>query len=119
MNGQNYSPSKAGAITSIEDGENNSRIVNIQTEGGEIISETIPMGPQLLVNVEDKVEAGQPLTNDPNVGGFGQIDTEVVLQSPGRVIGLLIFFMGVTLSQIMLVLKKRQVEKVQAVKGIS
>ena len=114
-----FAASKAGEITSINDGENNSRVVNIQTEEGESISEAIPAGPQLLVNIGDKVTAGQPLTNDPNVGGFGQIDTEVVLQSPGRVIGLLLFFMGVTLAQIMLVLKKRQVEKVQAVKGIS
>ncbi len=113
-----FTASKAGIITSIVDGESNSRIVNIETEDGESIIETIPVGPTLLVNVEDKVEAGQSLTNDPNAGGFGQIDTEVVLQSPARVIGLLVFFMGVTLAQIMLVLKKRQVEKVQAVKGV-
>ena len=114
-----FTATKAGEVTSIEEGENNSRVVNIKTEDGESISETIPTGPKLLVDVEDKVEAGQSLTNDPNVGGFGQIDTEVVLQSPARVIGLLVFFMGVTLAQIMLVLKKRQVEKVQAVKGVS
>ncbi len=114
-----FTASKSGQITSIENGENNARVINIKTEEGESVSETIPTGPELLVSVEDIVTAGQPLTNDPNVGGFGQIDTEVVLQSPGRVIGLLLFFMGVTLAQIMLVLKKRQVEKVQAVKGIS
>ena len=114
-----FTASKSGQITSIENGENNARVINIKTEEGESVSETIPTGPELLVSVEDTVTAGQPLTNDPNVGGFGQIDTEVVLQSPGRVIGLLLFFMGVTLAQIMLVLKKRQVEKVQAVKGIS
>ena len=114
-----FTASKSGQITSIENGENNARVINIKTEDGESVSETIPTGPELLVSVEDTVTAGQSLTNDPNVGGFGQIDTEVVLQSPGRVIGLLLFFMGVTLAQIMLVLKKRQVEKVQAVKGIS
>ena len=114
-----FTASKSGQITSIENGENNARVINIKTEEGESVSETIPTGPELLVSIEDSVTAGQPLTNDPNVGGFGQIDTEVVLQSPGRVIGLLVFFMGVTLAQIMLVLKKRQVEKVQAVKGIS
>ena len=113
-----FTASKSGQITSIEDGESNTKIINIKTEEGESVSETIPIGPKLLVSIEDKVTAGQPLTNDPNVGGFGQVDTEVVLQSPGRVIGLLLFFMGVTLAQIMLVLKKRQVEKVQAVKGV-
>ena len=74
--------------------------------------------PRAGLGSTDKVEAGQSLTNDPNAGGFGQIDTEVVLQSPARVIGLLIFFMGVTLAQIMLVLKKKQVEKVQAAEGV-
>ncbi len=116
-NNTSFISSQAGIISSIEAGENNARVVKIQTEGGETISEIIPAGPKLLVNTNDQVKAGQSLTNDPNVGGFGQVDTEVVLQSPARVIGLLIFFMGVTLAQIMLVLKKKQVEKVQSVKG--
>ncbi|WP_320667259.1 cytochrome f [Prochlorococcus sp. MIT 1307] len=113
-----FTATKSGTITSIDPGENNSRVINIQTDDGELVREEIPVGPSLIVEVEDKVESGQYLTNDPNVGGFGQVDTEVVLQSPARVIGLLVFFMGVTLSQIMLVLKKKQVEKVQAAEGI-
>ena len=43
---------------------------------------------------------------------------EVVLQSPARIYGLLAFFVGVSLTQILLVLKKKQVEKVQAAEGI-
>ena len=65
-----------------------------------------------------KINIGDPLTNDPNVGGFGQLDAEVVLQSHYRVIGLIAFFIGVGLTQILLVLKKKQVEKVQAAEGI-
>ncbi len=113
-----YSATKAGTITSIETGENNSKIVSIKTKDGESFSETIPVGPDLIVDINENVEAGQYLTNDPNAGGFGQIDAEIVLQSPARVIGLLLFFMGVTLAQIMLVLKKKQVEKVQAAEGV-
>ena len=94
------------------------KILLVSPDSGEIASEVIPVGPTLLVAAQEKIEAGQALTSDPNVGGFGQIDTEIVLQSPARVIGLLIFFMGVTLAQIMLVLKKKQVEKVQAAEGI-
>ena len=52
------------------------------------------------------------------MGGFGQLDAEVVLQSPYRIIGLIAFFIGVGLTQILLVLKKKQVEKVQAAEGI-
>jgi apocytochrome f len=72
----------------------------------------------LLVKVGEAVEAGAPLTNDPNVGGFGQVDAEVVLQNPIRIYGLLAFLASVALAQILLVLKKRQVEKVQAAEGI-
>ena len=73
---------------------------------------------ELLVKVGDRLEIGTPLTNDPNVGGFGQVDAEVVLQNPVRIYGLLALFALVALAQILLVLKKRQVEKVQAAEGI-
>lgn len=76
------------------------------------------MGPALIVGVGDSIEAGTPLTDDPNVGGFGQVDAEVVLQNPVRIYGLLAFFAAVSLAQIMLVLKKKQIEKVQAAEGI-
>ena len=76
------------------------------------------MGPEVLVSVGDSIEAGAALTNDPNVGGFGQVDAEIVLQNPVRIYGLLAFFAAVALAQIMLVLKKRQIEKVQAAEGV-
>ena len=88
------------------------------SDNGEIITEAVPVGPQLIVKAQDKINVGDPLTNDPNVGGFGQLDAEVVLQSHYRVIGLIAFFIGVGLTQILLVLKKKQVEKVQAAEGI-
>ncbi len=110
--------SKGGEVTSILDQDDGSKLISLQTKEGEEITEKVPNGPQVIVKVGDDLEPGKPLTNDPNVGGFGQIDTEVVLQSKARVYGLIIFFMGVSLSQILLVLKKKQVEKVQAAKGI-
>ena len=45
------------------------------------------------------------------MGGFGQVDAEIVLQNPVRIYGLLAFFAAVALAQIMLVLKKKQIEK--------
>ena len=107
-----------GTIDSIEDGDNGAKVVTISTEDGNSVSETIPLGPTLLVSTGDSVSAGAPLTNDPNVGGFGQMDAEVVLQNPVRIYGLLAFFAAVALAQIMLVLKKKQFEKVQAAEGI-
>ena len=47
-------------------------------------------------------------------GGFGQEETEIVLQNPLRIIGYLGFCLCVLLTQILLILKKKQFEKVQA-----
>ena len=112
-----YTASASGSVAAIEDGDNGSSILTMNTADGATVTETIPVGPQLLVNVGDSVEAGAALTNDPNVGGFGQVDAEIVLQNPVRIYGLLAFFAAVALAQIMLVLKKRQIEKVQAAEG--
>ncbi len=113
-----FSASQTGLIESINSSEDGGSIINLVNENGDAFTEEIPAGATIIVKEGDKVESGSKLTNDPNVGGFGQIDTEIVLQSKARVIGLIIFFLGVGLSQIMLVLKKKQVEKVQAAEGI-
>jgi apocytochrome f len=110
-----YNATLAGSISAIVAGEEGASLVTIQGENDKTVTETIPAGPTILVAVGDQVTAGQPLTNNPNVGGFGQVDTEIVLQNPNRVLGLMAFFAITTLAQIMLVLKKKQVERVQAV----
>ena len=113
-----FSSSASGTITTIQTIEDGTINVNITNENGEITTEILPVGSQLIVNENDEINAGDPLTSDPNVGGFGQLDKEVVLQSPLRIFGLIAFFIGVGLTQILLVLKKKQVEKVQAAEGI-
>lgn len=120
-----YAASVEGKITNITDipanedeGFYGAKSVEITSASGTVTTETVPIGPQLLVNVGDTVSAGSPLTINPNVGGFGQMDGEVVLQDPRRIQWLLAFFASVILMQVMLVLKKKQVEKVQAAEGI-
>ena len=113
-----YTAPASGSVSAIESGENGSTVVSIQTADGQSVTETIPVGPALQVSVGDAVEAGAAITNDPNVGGFGQVDAEIVLQNPVRIYGLLAFFAAVALAQIMLVLKKKQIEKVQAAEGV-
>jgi apocytochrome f len=113
-----YTAATAGTVQAINAGDNGSTNVVIQTSDGNTVTDTIPAGPTLTAAVGDVVTAGAALTNDPNVGGFGQLDAEVVLQNPNRIYGLLAFFAAVALAQIMLVLKKKQVEKVQAAEGI-
>ncbi|CAK6693881.1 apocytochrome f [Synechococcus sp. BA-124 BA4] len=113
-----FNASVDGTVAAITPGENGASVVEISTSDGQSVSDTIPAGPSLTVAVGDSVSAGSPLTDDPNVGGFGQLDAEIVLQNPVRLYGMLAFFAAVALAQIMLVLKKKQVEKVQAAEGI-
>jgi apocytochrome f len=104
----------SGVITDIADGDAGAHLVTIAATGGEKITETIPAGPELLVAKGQQIKSGDALTNNPNVGGFGQHDTEIVLQNPTRIKWLMAFFAAIMISQIMLVLKKKQIEKVQA-----
>ena len=87
--------------------------ITIEKSSGEQVVDQVLAGPELLVNKGQTVQADQPLTNNPNVGGFGQMDAEIVLQNPARVQGLIVFFGFVIIAQIFLVLKKKQFEKVQ------
>ena len=112
-----FNASASGTVSAITPGDNGSSAVEITTADGNKITEAIPAGPSLIVALGDSIINGAPLTNDPNVGGFGQLDAEIVLQNPVRIYGLLAFFAAIALAQIMLVLKKRQVEKVQAAEG--
>ena len=98
-------------ITNSEKGESNVIIVN---SNGTKTSQIIPAGLELIVKVGDVVQTEQALNLDPNVGGFGQEESEIVLQNPLRIIGYLAFCFCVLLTQVFLVLKKKQFEKVQA-----
>lgn len=109
-----YNASIAGTITQVVKDEDGNYEVTIQGEDGKTVVDAVPAGPDLIVTEGQEVKAGEAITNNPNMGGFGQADTEIVLQSPDRVKGLIAFLAAVMLSQVMLVLKKKQVEKVQA-----
>jgi len=104
----------SGKILGVEALDKGGYSVSIARNSDAAIIESIPKGLELIVKIGDSVTADQPLTKDPNVGGFGQNETEIVLQSPKRIQGMIAFFIAVTISQIFFVLKKKQWEKVQA-----
>ena len=112
-NNNAFTSTVAGQITSIEPAEKGATSVVVASEKGDVTL-TVPSGLVLDVKVKDTVKVDQALTLNPNVGGFGQEETEIVLQNPNRVKGMIVFFFTVTLAQILLVLKKKQFEKVQA-----
>lgn len=109
-----YNASKAGTITQIAKQDEGGYEVTIKTADGKTVVDAIPAGPELLVSEGQEVKANEALTSNPNVGGFGQTDAEIVLQDPARVGWLMAFIGAIMLSQVLLVLKKKQVEKVQA-----
>lgn len=109
-----FNASATGKIAQIIKTEGGGYDVTIETQDGQTAVDMIPVGPDLIVSEGQAIEAGEPLTNNPNVGGFGQADTEVVLQNPTRIKWLIAFIAAIMLSQILLVLKKKQVERVQA-----
>jgi apocytochrome f len=113
-NNTTYTSTAAGQIVSIEPGEKGKTTVIVESTTGDKITQTVPAGLDLSIKVNDVIKADQPLTLDPNVGGFGQSETEIVLQNPNRVKGMIAFFFTVTIAQILLVIKKKQFEKVQA-----
>ena len=109
-----FTSTAAGKISAIEPSDKGKTNLIVESTDGQSITQVIPAGLELSVKVNDNVKVDQPLTFDPNVGGFGQSETEIVLQNPNRVKGMIAFFFTVTLAQILLVVKKKQFEKVQA-----
>jgi apocytochrome f len=110
-----YNASAAGKITAIDrvSKKKGGYNVTIQTVNNVEVVDTVPPGPELVVSVGQNIKADDPLTNNPNVGGFGQGETEIVLQDIRRMQGLIVFFSFVIIGQVFLVLKKKQFEKVQ------
>jgi len=112
-NNNTLTASKAGKVSAMEPQEKGKTNIVITTADGDV-TYTVAPALDIIVKVNDTVKVDQPLTSDPNVGGFGQNETEVILQNPNRIKGMIVFFFSVTVTQILLVLKKKQFEKVQA-----
>jgi apocytochrome f len=103
-----------GQVNNITVSANGDSTVFIKENSGNIVEQKVPKGLDVLVKPGKIVKVDQPISNDPNVGGFGQTETEIVLQDPFRIIGYVIFTFVVIVCQLLLVFKKKQFEKVQA-----
>ena len=109
-----FGATQAGQITDINTSEKGDSTIEIINSNGVKTSQVVPKGLVLTVKVGDIVQTEQGLNIDPNAGGFGQEESEIVLQNPIRIVGYLAFCLCALLTQILLVLKKKQFEKVQA-----
>jgi len=109
-----FAATQAGQITEITTSEKGETTVVIVNSNGAKTSQIIPAGLRLIVKSGDILQTEQALNADPNAGGFGQEESEIVLQNPVRIFGYLAFCFCALLTQILLVIKKKQFEKVQA-----
>ena len=107
-----FTASASGKITDIKLTDKNFEI-SIVTSAGETKTQTVPKELQLIVKQNQVVNQDEPITVNPNVGGFGQAETEIVLQDPARIYGYLAFCVSIIITQSMFVFKKKQFEKVQ------
>uniref|UniRef100_A0A251S7A3 Cytochrome f n=1 Tax=Helianthus annuus TaxID=4232 RepID=A0A251S7A3_HELAN len=107
-----YNATASGIVSKILRKEKGGYEITIaDASDGRQVVDIIPPGPELLVSEGESIKLDQPLTSNPNVGGFGQGDAEIVLQDPLRVQGLLFFFAAVILAQIFWFLKRNSSRK--------
>ncbi|OUX76345.1 MAG: apocytochrome f, partial [Oceanospirillales bacterium TMED59] len=107
-----FTAAQSGKVQEIKTTEKNYEIT-IAAANGDIKMQSIPKELDLIVKQNQVVEGDQPLTTNPNVGGFGQAEAEIVLQDPARIYGYLAFCISIIITQAMFVFKKKQFEKVQ------
>jgi len=91
--------------------------VSIATTTGEVKTQELLPGADIVLQVGEEVTKGDPITTNPNVGGFGQIETELILQDMNRIYAYCGIAFSLFICQLTLVLKKKQFEKVQLAEG--
>jgi apocytochrome f len=102
----------AGKIQSISETEKGMEI-QILSSSGALERQVLPKGILPIVKENQEIQKDQALSLNPNVGGFGQTETEIVLQDPARIYAYIVFCFSILISQSMFVFKKKQFEKVQ------
>merc|ERR1711920_638874 len=80
-----FGASQAGQITELSISEKGESNITIMDSNGNKTSQVIPAGLKLIVKQGDILKTEQPLNIDPNAGGFGQEESEIVLQNPSRI----------------------------------
>jgi apocytochrome f len=91
--------------------------VSIATKEGDVKTQELLPGADIVLVVGEEVTKGDPITTNPNVGGFGQIETETILQDMNRIYAYCGIAFSLFICQLTLVLKKKQFEKVQLAEG--
>merc|ERR1712087_888133 len=107
-----FTAAAAGTVTAIE-----AEKVVITKADGTTVDSQIGKGATVVVEIGEQVKKDEQITTNPNVGGFGQEDKEVVIQDMNRIYAYCALSVSIFLSQLVFVLKKKQFEKVQLAEG--
>jgi apocytochrome f len=91
--------------------------VTIEKDDGTTQVQELLPGAQIVVEVGELVKKDDPITTNPNVGGFGQEEKEIQLQDMNRVYAYCAVATSLFICQLAFVLKKKQFEKVQLAEG--
>jgi apocytochrome f len=102
----------SGKIQTIKEKEDNIELTILSGQDS-IYTQSIPKGIKLLAKENQIIKKDDALTENPNVGGFGQAETEFVLQDPARIYSYFAFCLSIIITQAIFVFKKKQFEKVQ------
>ena len=97
----------AGQVSDISTLDKGITAVTIKTAAGADVIYNVPKGLELAVSKGNYVKVDTLISKDPNVGGFGQSETEITLQSPARIYGYMLVTLFIILTQIFLVIKKQ------------
>jgi len=111
-NNNQFTAPAAGKIASVDGLK-----VSIEKPDGTVAVLECGAGANIVVTPGEVVKAGDPLTTNPNVGGFGQEEKEMVLQDMNRIYAYCALGTSIFVSQLAFVLKKKQFEKVQLAEG--
>ena len=106
--------SAAGKVENISFDASGNYEISIKNSDGLLVTQSVPKYYELDIVKGQLLTLDQAITKEPNVGGFGQTETEIVLQSASRIYGYIAICFVIILTQIFLVIKKKQFEKVQA-----
>lgn len=105
--------SASGQITDIMEKGVGGYDIMIESPTKNKVSQLVPKGLTLNISKGQNIKIDDPVTKDPNVGGFGQTETEIVLQNFKYINNYIVSCVFFTLTQLFLVIKKKQFEKVQ------
>merc|ERR1712064_227193 len=121
-NNNAFSAPAAGTISSIVDSTKEgaaagTKTVTVTMANGDTTSQEVLPGATLVVKEGDVAVKDQQLSTNPNFGGFGQEEKDIVLQDVGRIEFYAAFAFSIFVAQLSFVLKKKQFEKVQLAEG--